>query len=314
MTKISVIVPVYNTEKYLEKCLDSLATQTLRDIEIIIVNDGSPDNSQKIIEKFTKKYDNMKSFVKENGGLSSARNYGLTKAQGEYISFIDSDDYIKKNMLEKMYTKAQKDKSDIVTCDFINLYEDGHEVNMKSNFHYSVSELQNYLISPPMVCTRIYKKELFTKIKFKENTYYEDLELTPKLLLYTEKVSFLEEPLYYYFQRNGSIMKQEVFNDKLLDIFDVLSSNYQKLSKLYPNEIEYMYITHLLRSTSLRFLDYEETEKYLEKINNEMKDKFPQWRKNIYYKKSSYKLKIICNLAFTKNYWILRIIKKKFNR
>src|SRR5574344_2022066 len=103
MIKVSVIVPVYNVEKYLPKCLDSLVNQTLQDIEIIVVNDGTKDNSQKIIDKYAKKYKNIKSYIKENGGLSDARNYGVAKANGEYISFIDSDDYIDKKMLEKMY-------------------------------------------------------------------------------------------------------------------------------------------------------------------------------------------------------------------
>ena len=92
--KVSVIVPVYNVEKYIKKCLNSLVNQTLDEVEIVVVNDGSPDNSQKIIDEYTKKYKNIKSYVKKNGGLSDARNYGIKKATGKYISFVDSDDYI----------------------------------------------------------------------------------------------------------------------------------------------------------------------------------------------------------------------------
>ena len=94
MVKVSVIVPVYNVEKYIDKCLTSLVNQTLKDIEIIIVNDGSPDKSQKIIDKYVKKHSNIKSYIKKNGGISSARNYGLKYAHGEYIAFVDSDDYV----------------------------------------------------------------------------------------------------------------------------------------------------------------------------------------------------------------------------
>ena len=107
MIKVSVIVPVYNVEDYLARCLDSLVNQTLKEIEIIVVNDGSPDNSQKIIDKYAKKYLNIKAYKKENGGLSDARNYGIKKANGEYIAFIDSDDFVTTDMYEKMYQKAK---------------------------------------------------------------------------------------------------------------------------------------------------------------------------------------------------------------
>ena len=104
MYKVSVIVPVYNVEKYIKKCLDSLVNQTLEDIEIVVINDGSPDNSQKIIDKYVKKYpDKVKSYIKQNGGLGSARNYGIEKAMGKYLCFVDSDDYINLDALEKLY-------------------------------------------------------------------------------------------------------------------------------------------------------------------------------------------------------------------
>ena len=109
MIKVSVIVPVWNVEKYLEKCLDSLVNQTLKEIEIIVVNDESPDNSQKIIDKYVKKYPKkIKALSQKNGGQGSARNHGLKYATGEYIGYVDSDDYIEKNMYELMYNKAKK--------------------------------------------------------------------------------------------------------------------------------------------------------------------------------------------------------------
>ena len=107
MYKVSVIIPVYNTEQYLNKCLDSLVNQTLKDIEIILINDGSTDNSQNIIDEYSAKYpDKIKSFIKENGGQATARNLGITKATGEYIGFVDSDDWIELNMYEELYNKA----------------------------------------------------------------------------------------------------------------------------------------------------------------------------------------------------------------
>ena len=286
MPKVSVIVPVYNVEKYLSKCLDSLVNQTLKDIEIIVVNDGTKDNSQSIIDKYKKKYSKkIKSYIKENGGLSSARNYGLKYAKGNYIAFVDSDDYVDLKMFERMYSEAKNNKFDIVVCDTINVYEE-KEVYIKSNLGYSNNDINNYIISPPMACSRIYSKKIFEKNKFKEGIFYEDLELTPSFALYTNRIGFLKEGLYFYLQRTGSIMKQKKFNNRLLDIFDVLEKNYNLLYKDYSKEVEYMYITHLLRTATLRFLDYDKKE-YLYKINKIMREKFPNWNKNIYYKKSS---------------------------
>ena len=314
MIKVSVIVPVYNVEDYLEKCLDSLVNQTLKEIEIIVVNDGSPDNSGKIIEKYAKKYKNIKAYTKENGGLSDARNYGIKKASGEYLVFIDSDDYIDETMLEKMYQKAIQENLDIVVCNSINVYDNNTTIEIKSNLNYSSNPIKNYLISAPMACTRIYKKELFDNIEFKKGIYYEDLELTPKLVKYTKKIDFIDEGLYYYYQRVGSIMKQKDWNDKLLDIFNVLDSNKEILFDEYPEEIEYMYITHLLRTATLRFLDYPNSKNMINKIVSTMKETFPNWKKNKYYQKSSKKLQIICLLAYYKQIFLLKIIKKITNK
>lgn len=312
--KVSVIVPVYNVEKYIKKCLNSLVNQTLDEVEIVVVNDGSPDNSQKIIDEYTKKYKNIKSYVKKNGGLSDARNYGIKKATGKYISFVDSDDYIRKDMLEKMYNYAIQKNFDVVVCDSINVYSDGTEILIKSNNNYSDDDVKNYIISPPMACTRLFKKSIFDKIEFKKNIYYEDLEMTPKVINLTKKIGFVSDGLYYYVQRDGSIMKQKVFNDKLLNIFDVLKSNKDLLENEFPQEIEYMYITHLLRTASLRFLDYDNGKEYVYKIHNIMKEYFPKWKNNEYYKKSSFKLRTICILTYNRNILLLKIIKKITNK
>ena len=121
---VSVIVPVYGVEKYIDKCLKSLVSQTLKDIEIIVVNDGSKDNSQKIIDDYAKKYKNIKSYITENGGQGSARNYGLTKANRKYIGYVDSDDFVEPQMFEKLYKKAVDDDLDIVICGNYNVSED----------------------------------------------------------------------------------------------------------------------------------------------------------------------------------------------
>ena len=285
--KVSVIVPVYNVEEYIDKCLDSLVHQTLKDMEIIVVNDGSPDNSEKIIKKYEKKYKNVKYVVKENGGLSDARNFGIKYATGDYIGFVDSDDYVATDMFEKLYNKIIEDKSDVCVCEFIYV-----------------------LISPPMAWTRLYKKELFKYLQFKKGIYYEDLEMNPKVVKYTKKISFVNEGLYYYIVRSGSIMRQKTFNEKLMHIFDILENNKKLLYKDYPDEIEYMYIDHLLRTASLRFMDYDNYKDNINKIVDIFKEDFPNWENNIYLRKSSKKMKILCHLAYHKRYLLLKLIKK----
>ena len=124
--KISVIVPIYNVENYLEKCLNSLVNQTLQEIEILVINDGSTDDSQKIIEVFQNKFpQKIKAFTKENGGLSDARNFGIERARGEFIAFVDSDDYVSARMMEEMYGLAKKHEAEIVICNLQKVDENG---------------------------------------------------------------------------------------------------------------------------------------------------------------------------------------------
>ena len=307
--KVSVIVPVYNVEKYLDKCLNSLVNQTLKEIEILVINDGSPDNSQKIIDKYVKEYSNVKSYIKKNGGLSSARNYGLKYAKGEYIAFIDSDDYVSVDMLNEMYKKAKDNNSDIVICDYYSLEKDEKRY-INCHLKLNTDSKKEYLLSPPNAWIRLIKKEIALKEKYTEGIYYEDLDINPRLLIHANKIDYVEKPLYYYYVREGSIMSQKTFNERLLDIFKVLENNKKILINDYPNELEYLYITHLLRTATLRFLDYPNTRVYLDKINSIMKNDFPHWRSNIYYKKSSLKMKLICVCAIHKWYFILKIVKK----
>lgn len=312
--KVSVIVPVYNVEQYLEKCLDSIVNQTLKDIEIIVVNDGTKDNSQEIIDRYTKNYTNVISLKKENGGLSDARNYGLKYATGQYISFVDSDDYLESTMLEKMYRKAECEKLDIVVCDTRIVHETSSYVH-KSNLHFTEDDVRAYIFAAPMACTRIVKREVMEKFSFQKGIFYEDLNLTPTYVTETRKIGFVEEALYNYVQRPASIMNQMQFNEKLLDIFTVLRNVKKQyelhgIYKEFEAEIEYLYLIHLLRSATLRFIQYGNTKLYLQQINEEIKNNFPKWKQNPYLRQSNIKFKTVCYLAYYRRYGILKILNK----
>lgn len=312
--KVSVIVPVYNVEKYLRKCLDSLVKQTIKDYEVILVNDGSKDSSQDIIDEYVSKYSQLKTYKKENGGMSSARNLGLKYANGEYIAFVDSDDFVEETFLEKMYEKAKSTNSDVVICDYYALNE-SEKRYVKCHMNYSSDEKIEYLLSPPMVWSKLIKKSVMDKVRFTEGIFYEDLDICMRLNSFVNKISFVDEPLYnYYLQHSGSAMTQKTFNNHLLDIFTVLDSSKEILQENYFKELEYIYITHLLRTATLRFLDYPNTKEYLLKINNIMGKEFPNWQQNDYYKMASSKVKIICFLASHRLYFILKIVKKLTGR
>ena len=250
--KVSVIVPVYNTEKYLDKCLNSLVNQTLKDIEIIVVNDGTKDNSEKIIKQYLKKYTNIIYCKKENGGLSSARNYGLEKAKGEYIGFVDSDDYVEYDMYEKMYDKAIKTKSDITCCQigyrYLKYVEKKHFTNLKC-FGSSISKSPEILIqAKSYVWNKIYKKELWNNFKF-PNQYFEDSAVIYNVLYTANKIECVDLPLYNYLKEREGAITTEV-SDKMYDIFkscDSILSFYSK-QKDYKNlksVIEELCIKHL---------------------------------------------------------------------
>lgn len=160
MCYLSIIVPVYNVEKYIDKCLYSLANQTLDNIEIIIVNDGSTDNSQNVIDKYVSENgDKMISFKKENGGLSDARNFGLKYAKGEYIGFVDPDDWVDHEMYEKLYDYAKERNADIVISDFI--YEPESYITKSAlinNIDLSLKNNPEMLLIEPSVCNKLFKK------------------------------------------------------------------------------------------------------------------------------------------------------------
>lgn len=310
MTKVSIIVPVYNIEKEIRKCLDSLVNQNFDDYEIIVVNDGSTDNSQSIIDEFVKKYSKkVKSYIKKNGGLSDARNYGLKKASGDYIAFVDGDDYVCEDMLQVVYKKAQEGY-DIVSFNYSKIWDDGNIQNFYNPF---ISNYRGFMVNFPMAWNKLYKKKLFDdEFKFKKGIYYEDLELIPSFVLKTNKIAFVEDCLYFYYQRSSSIMNQSKFNKKLLDIFSVLNSleiRFKSHSKydFYKDELEYLNVEHLLYSAGLRFSLFGTKGKlYINKARAIIKKNYPNFQKNKYFRAKSLKFKVVCLLTY---YGFIRTLK-----
>lgn len=218
--KISVIVPVYKVEKYLRKCVDSILAQSFADFEIILVDDGSPDNCGKICDEYALKDNRIKVIHKENGGLSDARNAGIKISKGEYLSFIDSDDYIAPDFLEILYKLVCENKANIAVCDAIVVKED-ETAEFDILEKYELMDKNLALVE--MVYDRkfsvntwnkLYKKELFEEILFPKGLLYEDLATTYKLVDKSNKVVYTQAKLYAYVQRGGSIMGQTGYKMK----------------------------------------------------------------------------------------------------
>lgn len=308
--KISVIVPVYNVEKYLEKCLTSLVNQTLKDVEIIIVNDGSTDNSQEIIEKFKKDNINIKSFFQKNKGQAAARNFGLLHSSAEYVTYVDGDDYIELDMLENLYQKIKESDDDIFVSDIIK--EDGEKKYIFKNYwQIKEDKNKNFMTSHMGPVARLYRREFLISINFKflDGVIYEDLASIPLLGIYTKKIGYTNKAYYHYVIREGSSMKQIKYNKKMEDIFFVMNNLTSKISDEYKEELEYLYIEHLLYGATLRFLKFNKKEMLL-KIQNIMKEKYPKYRNNVYYKNKSIKFKIVCFLSYYGQYKILNFLRR----
>lgn len=291
MVKVSIIMPVFNAENYIEKSLESLLNQTLEDIEIIIVNDGSKDGSKEIIKKYEEQYkDKIKYLEKENGGAADARNYAIPYATGEYIAFLDSDDYAEPYMYEKMYNKAKEENSSIVECDFY--WEYPHKKKLDTGTIYA-NKKEMLLYARVIPWNKMIKRMVLqsNKIYFPKGLRYEDVEFTYKLIPYCDKVSFIKEPLVHYVQRKSSVSYE--YNEKTRDIFSVLDNvlNYYKSNQIYDEykmELEYIYARYLLCSSLGRVVkikDKKLKEKILYETWKNLNEKFPKWRKNEILKK-----------------------------
>ena len=295
MPKVSIIVPVYNVEKYLKKCLDSLAKQTLKDIEIIIVNDGSPDNSQRIIDEYTAKYSNFYSYNKKNGGQASARNLGIKKATGEYIGFVDSDDYVNIDMFEKLYNKAKQENFDVVACD-VNYIQNNKNETISSLVEKDIKDekaMKEQMINfYPVVWNKIYKRELFNKeICFKEGVLYEDVEILYKLFPYIKSMGTVKEALINYVNRGNSTVN--TFDNRLYDYinnWNGLITFYQKhnLYEKYKEELEYCYVRYVYATfiKGVTNFPYKEYKKAVNFAIKNVKKHFPNYKKNKYFDKS----------------------------
>ena len=269
---ISIIIPVYNVEKYLDKCLNSLVNQTSNNFEVIIVNDGTKDNSQIIIDKYVKENHNFYSYIKENGGLADARNYGLSKATKEYIMFIDSDDYVNSDLIEECEKKLEL--ADLIIFEYNQIDLRNNKIEIITNKFiedkiYTLSEYPN-LINNISNCAwnKIYHRRLFNNIKYPIGYLYEDLGTTYKIINEAKKITFINKPLVnYLLNREGNITT--TIDNRLFDIFVMCDEiiNYYKEKDLFE---KYKYQLELLSWINI----VECLRKLPKNVSKEFSDKF----------------------------------------
>ena len=274
---ISVIVPVYNVEEYLEECLESIKRQTYTDIEVILVNDGSIDRSKEICERYCEKDSRFKLVNQENKGLSGARNRGMLESKGEFISFVDSDDVLKEDMLEQLMKQMTSEDIDIVECWYTNEKQElelSTPKNVKTIFQGDSKEALVSLCKDNIVrlnaVAKLFRRQVIVNFPFLEGLFYEDVYGGIGILKHIRKMVKINYIGYYYRVRQGSIMNRE-FNIKNLDLFTICD----KLEQLYQGDTDSLAYIHrrLFHLVLMHVVDYHifegnpYKEKYVEYLN-----------------------------------------------
>lgn len=234
---ISVIVPIYNVEKYLTKCIESIINQTYENLEIILVDDGSPDNCPIICDEYAKRDSRVKVIHKKNGGLSDARNTGLDIATGEYIMFIDSDDFVEIDMMESMMNNMIDNNVDLVVCNIKYIYDNSEKVkyNQKNKVLDKYEAMQEYIkdgIVQAVAWNKLYKRNLINDMRYKVGKINEDEFFTYKIVDRTNKIYYNSKPFYNYVQRNTSIMG--TYSIKRLDTVEASYERLNFIKERYP--------------------------------------------------------------------------------
>ena len=277
---ISLIIPVYKVEKYLEKCIQSVINQTYENLQIILVDDGSPDNCGKICDEYAKKDHRIEVIHKSNGGLSDARNKGLEIAKGEYIGFVDSDDYIEADMYEVLYNLLKQYNADVSICNFYTVSQG--KISIKNadngiNEYNRIEILKEILLDKNIqsyAWNKLYKKELFDEIKYHIGKKYEDIGTTFYLLEKCNKVVVTGKSEYYYINRQDSIVNNVTestitdYIELIMQRYDYIEENIKELSSYNKD-----YLKRILKTAEKDIKSLNEVGDYTKKKYEELYNK-----------------------------------------
>ena len=286
--KISIIVPIYNAELYINKCINSLINQTKKEIEILLINDGSTDNTEKIIKKYQDK--RIRYFNNKNQGIGKTRNFGIKQATGDYLMFIDSDDYLEKEACQKLFEKAEKESLDMVVCDMRRVYDNQIiKEDIISPFKTSCIKdnpsLLNILNLGP--CNKIYNSSYIknNNIKFLENLKYEDVPFVVQAIIKAKKIGQINEPLYNYVIHGNS--ETTIRDERCFDILKVIDLIRKKCSEGLEKEINQLTIRIITNYTIQQ--KYQSNKKianeFIDKAFSYLEENIPDYKDNKYYEK-----------------------------
>lgn len=302
---ISVIVPVYKVEIYLHRCVDSILGQTYSNLEVILVDDGSPDNCGAICDEYQKKDDRVKVIHKINSGLSDARNLGISEAKGDYLAFVDSDDFINERYIETLYSMCVENNAQISQCGFTKISDRNIDRKTKQVSRYEVKTYDSLgilrkLYAPQNIeidvaWNKLYRRELFGKIIFPKGRIYEDFATTYRLFYKAEKIAVTEEPLYYYFMSDRSITRSGFYQKK----FDFILTYEERLEffkvhslwEIYRNTL-YSYYFALIRFYYICRKNCRDLKDKKREFRNKIKKTYQELRKEKQFSFQS-KLKIV---------------------
>lgn len=327
---ITIIIPIYQVENYLKKCLDSVINQTYKNLEIILVDDGSKDNSPQICDEYKRKDNRIKVIHKENGGLSDARNSGMKMATGKYIGFVDSDDYIKEDMYEILYKNMINTKADISICNLLMIKENDKVEDIEEKQHiveFGKKEALKLLIENKIrsyAWNKLYKKELFDNIEFPKGKKMEDMAVMHKIFEKAEKVVYTDKIEYYYLQRSDSILGN--IDLKLTnDLRYFVTERYKYVLERYPELKEVLNIDRtkyiLIYHKNLCLINDKKVynDKNLKEEYIFFKENFKKYKSDICFNlgmmaKFEYNLLYSSRKLFSYYYGVKRIAKKLIKR
>ncbi len=319
MPKVSVVVPVYNVKDYLKKCVDSILAQTERDLELLLIDDGSTDGSSGLCEEFSKSDPRVRVIHQENKGLGGARNTGIKAASGDWLLLVDSDDWIEPETLQKALEAGERENADMVMFGLRSVDENGNVLRtvtetVPKDTRLLLEDHKDLLLTAPSAANKLYRRELFTRaaVEFPPRVWYEDIRTTPKLMTFSGPMVFLDYMGYNYFQRTGSIMQNPNIdrNVEILDAFDDLLQWFQKegLFEKYRDELCFLCWSHIFLTASVRVIRLNRKHPLIPRFAAYVKEKFPDYRHNKYRDRFTWKQRVILSLLEKRLYLPVELI------
>lgn len=318
--EISVVVPIYNIENYLDKCLTSLKNQNFESYEVILVDDGSTDGSKKIAQKYVENHGETFTLIcQENKGLSGARNTGMQYAKGKYICFVDSDDYVEECYLQKLHACALDFDADLVFCALRSVDEKGNVIKnvLEDGFEhgkvYTIKERKDLLLTQNAAWNKLYKKEIIDNngLEFTMGAWYEDLRFVKKYMMFASKFVYCDAVLYNYLIRQGSIMNSmgSKRNVEIIDAIDEVVKFYKEkeIYEEFREELEFLAIDHMYISTLVRLIRANDKEQFAY-IKEQFLHRFPDYKKNKYISRLEKNRKLVLMMMNMKAYGLIRLM------